>query len=109
MLHRHGEIILKSAKIPKEAKLKETGKSLVVGHSETGHNHVLELERTQTADIKIFEYEGKTYLDVPLQAKLVHQKEIEKHETQVIAPGTYEFHPRQSYSYAEKIMRRTLD
>lgn len=109
---RHGEIILQSASIPKGAKLVEEGKTLIVGHSETGHHHVMTLEsvlQNVNFALKIFEFEGKTYLDIPMEAKLIHQKEFEKHETQIIPKGTYEFHPRKSYSYAEKIMKRVSD
>lgn len=115
MTRRHGEIIIQSASIPKGAKLIEEGKTLIVGHSETGHHHVMTLERVGLERVgiksvlKIFEFEGKSYLDVPLEAKLVHQKEFEKHETQVIPKGTYEFHPRKSWSYAEKVMRKVQD
>lgn len=109
-LHRHGEIILiKIDSLPKEARLVKTGKEIMVGHSESGHHHVMTLDKTATADLRMFEFEGKTYLDIPLEAKLIHQKEMEKHATQTFEKGVYEFHPRQSYNYAEKIMKRVID
>jgi hypothetical protein len=40
-LHRHGEVVLKSSKLPKQAKLIETSNSVIVGHSESGHHHNL--------------------------------------------------------------------
>lgn len=104
--HRHGEIVLKPSAIPKEAKLVQTGKSIIIGHSETGHHHVLTVPKL---DIKVFEFEGKTYLDIPLEAKLEHQKTIEEHKTQVIAPGIYERTIKRAYSYAEKMMKRVID
>jgi hypothetical protein len=106
-LHRHGELILKSVThIPDEARLVENKKSLIVAHSESGHHHTL----TAPATIRFLEHEGKTYLDIPLQAKLQHQKAgTETHGTQVIEPGLYERIIKRSYSYAEKVMRRVQD
>jgi|SRR5918911_4119052 hypothetical protein len=105
-IHRHGEVVLKPSTLPTKAKLVEFGKSVVVGHSESGHHHTLTVPKTQ---IKIFEFEGKTYLDIPLEAKLEHQKTVEKHETQIIEPGVYERIIKRSYSYSEKVMRRVQD
>jgi hypothetical protein len=106
---RHGEIILKQVnKIPKGAKLVESGESIIVGHSESGHNHLLTLERG-TGIIKMYEIDGKTYLDIPRKADLVHQKSVEQHETQTFAPGKYVREIRHSYSYALGVMRRVQD
>lgn len=109
-LHRHGEVLLRPATLPKEAKLIETGKSLIVGHSESGHHHVLTLDETSEAEIKMFEFEGKTYLDIPLQARLQHQKLGEEtHGVQDISVGIYERIVKRAYSYAEKMMKRVID
>ena len=68
---RHGEVILKQIdKIPNKATELEQTKSYIAGHSESGHHHVL----TATQDFRVFEMDGKTYLDIPLEAKLTHQK-----------------------------------
>jgi hypothetical protein len=106
-LHRHGEVVLKQTTLPEGARLIEKGKSLIVGHSESGHHHVLTLPKLE---IKMFEFEGRTYLDVPLEAKLEHQKVgVETHGTQVISPGIYERNIKRAYSYAEKLMKRVVD
>lgn len=107
--HRHGEVGLRPIKsMPKGAKLVEKSNKFIAGHSESGHNHILTVPKT--AEIKIFEFEGKTYLDIPLEAKLTHQKQgTETHGVQVIAPGLYERTIKKSYSYAEKVMRRVQD
>lgn len=106
-LHRHGEILLKPSKLPKEAKLVESDSKVIVGHSESGHHHTLTIPKT--SEIKIFEFEGKTYLDIPLEAKLEHQKTVEKHDTQVIVPGIYERIIKRAYNYSEKMMKRVID
>lgn len=105
---RHGEVIMKKVEsLPEGAKLVEKGQKIIVGHSETGHNHVLEAEQGVT--IKMYEIDGKMYLDLPAMANLVHQKSTESHGTQTFAPGIYIREIRQSYSYAEKAMKRVLD
>lgn len=106
-IHRHGEVIIKQIdNLPKQAKQLETTKSYIAGHSESGHHHVL----TSTSPFKVFELDGKTYLDIPLEAKLTHQKSgTETHGVQTIAKGIYERIIKRSYSYGEKIMRRVQD
>ena len=104
-LHRHGEVLLIPTTLPKEAKLVEELTAVIAGHSESGHHHSL----TTTQPIKVYEYEGRMYLDIPLEAKLEHQKTYESHGTQVIAPGVYERVIKRSYSYAEKLMKMVID
>lgn len=106
---RHGEVILKKTdKIPTGAKLVEEGVSVIVGHSESGHHHRLTLERGAGV-VKMYEIDGKTYLDLPRKAELVHEKSSKNHKTQTFAPGIYIREIRQSYSYGEKIMKRVID
>lgn len=106
---RHGEVsLLPIDSLPKGANLVEVLSTFVVGHSESGHNHVLTAPKTGL--FKIFELDGKTYLDIPLEAKLTHQKQgVETHGTHSIKPGIYERVIKKSYSYAEKIMKRVQD
>ena len=106
---RHGEVILKQVDVlPEGAKLVESGEKVIVGHSESGHHHSLTIPRG-TGIIKMYEIDGKTYLDLPHKADLVHEKSTEQHKTQTFTPGIYIREIRQSYSYAEKIMRRIDD
>lgn len=104
---RHGEVILVPLEsLPKGAKLVEETKSFIAGHSESGHHHVLEA----VSPFKIFEFEGKTYLDIPLEAKLTHQKQgTETHGIQILQPGFYERIIKKSFSYAKGIMERVQD
>lgn len=104
---RHGEVsLLPLDSLPKGAKLIEEVKSFIAGHSESGHNHVL----TATSPFKVFEFEGKTYLDIPLEAKLTHQKTgTETHGVAILQPGLYERVIKKSWSYAEKMLKRVQD
>lgn len=107
---RHGEnLFVKVDKIPDGAKLLEEGNNLVVAHSETGHHHLLTLPKIADAVIKIFEFEGQTYLDVPLAAKLSHQKTVEAHPTKTMQKGFYKKLVHRAYSYAEKVSKRVID
>lgn len=108
--HRHGEVGIYPAKLPKGAKLVESGTSLIVGHSESGHHHVLTIPNVKERVIKMYELDGQTYLDIPAEAKLSHQKTgTEIHKTQVIAPGIYKRSIKRAYSYADKVMKQVLD
>lgn len=110
---RHGEVILKPVKeVPKEAKLVAEGANVIIGHSESGHHHVLTIQKEAQEEgvtIRMYEHDGKTYLDLPARGTLTHQKTTEKHETQIFQPGIYIREIRQSYSYAERVMRRVQD
>lgn len=109
-LGRHGEVVIYPIdKIPEDAKLVEEGTSIVIGHSESGHNHILDITRSQGVTVKMYEKDGKTYLDIPLMAHLTHQKTTEKHKTQVFNPGIYIREIRECFDPTEKIMRRVKD
>jgi hypothetical protein len=92
---RHGEVIL----IPVEkmaAGRPKKAMNFIVGHSETGHHHVLESEVPMSVQDKDF----LVRLFEP--AKLVHKKETNAHNTLTVPAGTYkvlhktEFDPFQS-------------
>lgn len=107
---RHGEnLFISVPEIPKGARLVEQGNNLVVAHSETGHNHTLTLPKTSEAFIKIFELDGVTYLDVPLEAKLQHQKTVEAHPTLTMKKGFYRKLVDQEFDYGAKLLRRVMD
>jgi hypothetical protein len=106
--NRHGEnLFIQVPEIPKGAKLVEEGNKLVVAHSESGHNHTLTVPKT--FNIKMFEFGGITYLDVPLEAKLQHQKTVEAHPDQIMKPGFYKKLIHRAYSYTEKVTKKVID
>jgi len=82
---RHGELILlPTNKV--EGTVKESGKSLILSHSETGHHHVLEAP----TDIKVMYHDGNEYVEVPELSNLVHKKSGQHvHKTLEVQPGTY--------------------
>lgn len=103
---RHGEALLKPTTLPKEAALKETSKKVIVAHSETGHNHVLEA----TKDIKVYTLNDKTYVEVPELSKLWHDKAGNNvHETQKVTPAIYEIIIKKEFDYFANKMREVRD
>lgn len=101
----HGEVILKPVgKLP-EGELKKV-KSYIVGHSETGHHHVLE-SPTDYSVIK--DKFNKVWLMLETEAELVHQKTTDVHKAQTIAPGIYEVGAKTEYNPFEKVISRVRD
>lgn len=102
---RHGEILLQPVdEIPKGRVSNHT--SFIVGHSETGHHHVLESDKTfsvQDVD-KAF-----VYLQLFEPAKLVHKKEVDKHNTLTIPAGKYKVIYKTEYDPFLKIIRQVQD
>lgn len=102
---RHGECWLQPVdKFPKGKLIKHD--MFIVGHSETGHHHVLEgdvqvLEPTNLEDGVFFELLG--------EGKLVHQKTVNRHHDLVVAPGKYRVIHKQEYSPFTKVMERVWD
>jgi len=102
---RHGEIILQPvSKMPKSEKQLAT--KHIVGHSETGHHHVLEskTEFEWTKDNK-----QELYVRLFEPAKLVHQKTTNKHKTLTISAGIYKVLKKTEYDPFQKVRRAVWD
>jgi len=83
----------------------------VIGHSETGHNHVL--ERTDGAEVYVAKTapEGMRILRAILTEPnaLVHMRDHDTHETIVLAPGVYDFHISREYDPYAELARTVAD
>lgn len=103
----HGEnILVPIDNLPKGAKLKAY-KSYIVGHSETGHHHVLEAVKGQEFDIFV---DGEDiYISSKFEANLVHKKTHEIHKTLVVDPGTYKVNHKTEYDPFLKVRRSVFD
>lgn len=102
MIYRHGEIMLVQVNgLPKGAKTAHT--NYIIGHSETGHNHVLEgLFDVQVSDKELyFIINGKT--------KLVHKKATDKHRDLIIEKGIYKRFHDTEYNPFNKIIESVRD
>jgi hypothetical protein len=111
-LVRHGEVLLKAIdSLPKEAKLIEETNSYVVAHSETGHNHRLQVkEKTDLSKFKVYTWNGETYLEVPQMAELLHEKTgKDAHKTHTITPNIYKVVIKKEFDYFKGIIRQVRD
>jgi hypothetical protein len=103
---RHGEIMLVPVdKIPSGEVSKHS--KFIVGHSETGHHHVLESE-TQFEVMTAGEKQD-LYFRLFEPAKLVHKKQTDKHRDLVIPAGTYKRFHDTEYDPFERIIRDVAD
>lgn len=106
---RHGEVILKPiSSIPKGAELKSEAKKHIVAHSETGHHHVLEAK--DMSKIKVYSWNGETYLEVPGMSELWHQKSgSDIHTPHAIMPSAYKVVIKKEFDYFAGAMRQVRD
>lgn len=107
-----GEIrIYRIDKVPVKVKplVRENGQ-LIIGHSETGHHHVLEAER-----VEVFEAEEApegmrvlyALLDSP--GELKHLRSFDTHEPHSFEPGVYMFRADREYDPYAELARRVAD
>ena len=88
----------------------ENGK-LVIGHSETGHHHVME---PGGVDVMVMDHapEGIRLLRMIVQdpeKELVHERPHDTHETLSFAPGMYELRIGREYDPYEQVARQQMD
>lgn len=97
----HGENFLSPVdEIPKGKRVK----TKIIGHSETGHHHVLEGTK-----FEITEFEKQLYVEVFEDTPLKHNKSFDIHETLTIKPGKYRVTRKQEYDPFGKVMRNVWD
>lgn len=71
----------------------------------TGHHHTLYQKDKKSKGLKIFEFEGRRFIDVGAEYFLRHQE----HDEHIIAPGAYEVIIEDEYDPFERIMKRVVD
>lgn len=104
---QHGEVWLQPVDgLPKDRKV-EKAKSFIVGHSETGHHHVLE----SNTEFEVMSGDEKHDLYVRLfePAKIVHKKSFDIHETKTIVAGDYAIFQKQEYDPFADVVRAVYD
>ncbi len=79
----------------------------IVGHSETGHHHVLQALKGNKFDILV--QNGEIYFTNTLEAKITHKKAHDIHETVVVAPGVYKVNRKTEYDPFGKVIRQVWD
>lgn len=80
-------------------------KMYVVGHSESGHNHVL----TSKTDMEVLTFNGHDYVLIDETAELSHQKTFDIHETVSVEPGVYEITHKTEYDPFAQVRRAVWD
>jgi hypothetical protein len=103
---QHGEVWLQPVSLLPKGKTKKT-KEHTVGHSESGHNHVLE----SNVEFEVLSGDEKHDLYVRLfePAKLIHKKTFDIHETKVITPGDYAVFQKTEYDPFAQVVRAVFD
>ena len=82
---RHGEILLLPVAAVPPGKI-ESMQSCIVGHSESGHHHVLE---SDTAFAQIVAANGDLYVDLDAPTALRHHKTYQQHRELSVPAGTW--------------------
>ena len=103
-----GELMItKLDKTPKnigEAVKAERG-LLIVGHSETGHHHVVDADCATLTRVDPF----TAFLNVRKATRLVHQREYDTHPPIELQPGMYEFRTGREFDPFEEVIRISAD
>lgn len=100
---RHGEnILLPVSKVTGEL---TSHKLFIVGHSETGHHHVLESK----IDFNVLVENEKVFIELFSEANLVHKKTHDKHKTLKVKPGKYQVFRKNEYDPWQQLMREVWD
>jgi hypothetical protein len=100
---RHGEnLLLPVAKISGK---KSSHKIFIVGHSETGHHHVL--EATKPFDVLVDN--DQIFIELFSEANLVHKKSFDQHNTLVVKPGKYQVKRKTEYDPWQGVIREVFD
>lgn len=88
----------------------EKGK-FIIGHSETGHHHVL--SRTDGCDIAVMDVPpaGMKILRAILEnpTSLVHLRDHDTHEPIQLLPGEYEFRIAREFDHYAELARQSAD
>lgn len=105
---QHGEILLKPISADKMPKLKaEKHKKFIVGHSKTGHHHVLE-SKTEF-EVMTDKEKGDLYLRLFEPAKLVHKKTYDMHRTLDVPATTFKVLHKTEYDPFSRLVKEVKD
>ena len=86
-------------------KVAPVGSFLIVGHSETGHHHVVDADCATLTRIDPF----TAWLDVRKATRLTHQREFDTHPAIELQPGVYQFRTGREFDPFEEAIRASAD
>lgn len=103
---RHGEIMLVPVDSVPAGKTSKHAE-FIVGHSETGHHHVLE---APDAQFEVTETEkNELFFRLFEPGRMVHKKTIDRHKDLVVQPGIYKRFHAVEYDPFSKVIRDVAD
>jgi len=84
---------------------------LIIGHSETQHDHVLEHNRGATVTILDKAPDGMRMLHMILTEanSLVHKRSHDTHETIALEPGEYDIRIAREFDHYAELARQSAD
>ena len=103
-------IIFKIDEIPANVEnLEAENGQYVIAHSETGHNHVMTMERVQAFKPENVEDRDlyELFLSVEQPTEINHLRSFDTHETLLVPPGNYQV--RRQREYVPEGYRRAAD
>lgn len=78
---------------------------LIVGHSETGHHHVVDADCATLTRIDEF----TAYLNVTKPTQIDHLRGYDTHPSIALQPGFYEFRTGREFDPFEDVIRASVD
>lgn len=98
-----GDVLIRRVKsIPSNAKSDQpTGGEIIVTHSETGHHHVMVLDREDTPSVEMFSSADNpllAWIKVNRPTSLDHLRPHDTHESIMFEPGIYEIRRQREYT-----------
>ena len=78
---------------------------LIVGHSETGHNHVIEAEGNTLIRVS----ELLAYLNIKVATEVTHERGFDQHRPVALQPGMYEVRTGREFDPFAEIIRASSD
>lgn len=85
----------------------ESNGTLIIGHSETGHHHVIEADKVTMYRLPDEIYECSLVVHEP--ANLLHLRSFDTHETILVPPGTYRVRRQRERAYTPEGWRQAQD
>ncbi len=78
---------------------------IIVGHSETGHHHVVDADCATLTRVDAF----TAFLNVFKPTAIVHKRDADTHPPIGLQPGMYEFRTGREFDPFEEVIRASLD
>lgn len=99
---RHGEILLLPV-IDAPTGATELVTSCIVGHSESGHHHVLESDE---AFAQIVAVNGDMFVDLPSDTPLRHRKTHQQHRELTVPAGAWKIIRKTEFDVLSAVVRQ---